>query len=111
MDETRAVARLPRLDVEITHRRLLEEDAEQLQITVQAAPSFRAVGELLRQDAMLPWLALGPMLAWQQAFQAFWAPWLVGSQLLLQRPEPPAPPEELPGDNVHPFPGPDQRGG
>src|SRR5690606_32411681 len=40
MDETRATAQLPSLDVEILHRRLPEEQAEQLAISLKATPSF-----------------------------------------------------------------------
>jgi hypothetical protein len=45
MDETRAVARLPHLDIEIRHCRLPEEQAEQLAIIGFAAscPSWRAL--------------------------------------------------------------------
>jgi hypothetical protein len=43
MDETGAIARLSYLDVEIRHRRLPEEQAEQLAISLRATPLVRGV--------------------------------------------------------------------
>jgi hypothetical protein len=77
MDETRAVARLPQLDVEIVHRRLPEADAEELLLRLRATPSFDAFGRQLEAQAPLwPWLALGPFLLWQSLLQEAWRPWL-----------------------------------
>jgi hypothetical protein len=77
MDETRAVAHLPNLDIEILHRRLPDEDAEQLLISLRARPSFEALaGWLEAPGPAAAWLALNPFLAWQQAALALWAPWL-----------------------------------
>ena len=84
MDETRAVAHLPNLDIEIVHRQLPDEDAEQLLISLRARPSFEAFAHWL--DAPGPasaWLALNPFLAWQQAALALWAPWLAGASRTL----------------------------
>ena len=39
MDETRAIAKLPHLEIEIRHCRLPEEQAEQLAISLRATPS------------------------------------------------------------------------
>ena len=44
---TRATARLPGLDIEIIHRRSLNDEAEQLSINLQAMPSFEAFGRYL----------------------------------------------------------------
>ena len=75
MDETRAVARLPHLDVEIVHRRL--PDGEQLGISLRATPSAEAFARHLEaQAAVWPWLALNPWLGWQRLLQAAWQPWL-----------------------------------
>lgn len=88
MDETRATARLPHLDVEIVHRRLPEGDAEQLAISLRASPSFDAFARHLEAQAGLwPWLALNPWLGWQQMWQAAWQPWLA----LAARPADPRP--------------------
>jgi hypothetical protein len=77
MEETRAVARLPQLDVEITHRRLPEEDAEQLLIALRATPSFREFGAFAGSWAPL-WagLAAAPYMGYLRMMQAAWAPWL-----------------------------------
>ena len=46
-DTTRATARLPGLDIEIIHRRSLNDEVEQLSINLQAMPSFEAFGRYL----------------------------------------------------------------
>ncbi len=77
MDETRVTARLPHLDVEIVHRRLPEEQAEQLAISLRASPSFAACARYLDAQAMFwPWLAANPLVAWQRLVEAAWSPWL-----------------------------------
>jgi hypothetical protein len=77
MDEIRATARLPHLDVEIVHRRLPEEQAEQLAISLKAIPSFDVFARHLDARALFwPWLAANPLLAWQRLLQAAWEPWL-----------------------------------
>jgi hypothetical protein len=77
MDETRARARLPHLNVEIVHRRLPEEQTEQLAISLKASPSFDAFARSLDAGALLwPWLAANPFVVWQRLWQAAWQPWL-----------------------------------
>lgn len=76
MDETKAVARLPALDIEINHRRVPEEAAEYLSISLRATPSFRAMAGHLDAHA---WQLFNPLTFWLTAFQAtqeFWAPFL-----------------------------------
>ena len=76
MDETKAVARLPNLDIEIRHRRMPEESAEYLSVSLRATPSFRAMADHLDADAMQ---LFNPLVFWLTAFQAaqeFWAPFL-----------------------------------
>lgn len=89
IDETRAIAKLPGLDIEIRHGKAVGEDAEFLAISLRAAPSFEAVGEYLRGlDAAF----FNPFLAWVPAVRlarAFWAPWL-GAAVL----PPPTPPRK-----------------
>ena len=82
-DTTRAVARLPGLDIAIEHRR--SKEAEAISIRLQATPSFQAFGDFAgaanpfafwaraAQLSMLPWLA------WSSA----WTPWLDASRALL----------------------------
>ena len=77
MDETRATARLPHLEIEIVHRRLPEEQAEQLAISLRASPSFDALARSFDAQALLwPWYAAHPLVVWQRLLQAAWQPWL-----------------------------------
>lgn len=68
MEETRAVARLPGLDIEIYHAG--DEQAETLTVRLRATPSFEAVAGWLDPTRFLalslaasPWLALNPWVA------------------------------------------------
>jgi hypothetical protein len=65
---TRATARLPGLDIEIIHRRSLNDEAEQISINLQAIPSFEAFGRFLE--------TANPFALWAQALQMAWLPWL-----------------------------------
>ena len=47
IEETKAVALLPNLRIEILHGRLPGGDAERLTISVLAVPSFKAFGRYL----------------------------------------------------------------
>jgi hypothetical protein len=77
MDETRAVAHLPDLDIEILHRQLPDERAEQFLISLRVRPSFEALARWPATSGPgSAWWALNPLLAWQQAALALWAPWL-----------------------------------
>lgn len=67
-DDTRAVARLPNLDIEILHRRPWQGEAEMLSITLRATPSFDAFGHFLEMTS--------PLVFWTRAFETLWAPWL-----------------------------------
>ncbi len=67
-DETRAVARLPHLDIEILHRRPWQGDEEQMVITVRAVPSFEAFGRFVE--------AANPLVFWARMTQLAWSPWL-----------------------------------
>jgi hypothetical protein len=65
---TRATARLPGLDIEIIHRRSLNDEAEQISINLHAMPSFEAFGWFLETT--------NPFALWAQAVQLAWLPWL-----------------------------------
>ena len=67
-DDTKAVARLPNLDIEILHRRPLQGDEEVLTITLRATPSFDSVFSFLE--------AANPAAFWMRAFETAWSPWL-----------------------------------
>ena len=87
MDETRAVAHLPNLHIEILHRQLPDENAEQLLISLRAQPSFAGFARWLDAAGPTPaWLALNPFLAWQRAALALWAPWLTAAARTLPGP-------------------------
>ncbi len=73
-DDTRAVARLPGLDIEIVHRRAVEGDAEQISIILRAAPSFEALGRALE--------AANPFAFWAQTAQLAWLPWFEAARVL-----------------------------
>ena len=100
MDETMAIARLPRLEIEIRHRRLPEEQAEQLAISLRVTPSFAAFAQFLERRppwpwaAPWPWLAPQPWLWFGQMVQASWQPWLAASSALLG-----AAPQRTPADD------------
>jgi hypothetical protein len=72
VDETRAVARLPHLEIEIRHRKAPEEGAEYLMLQMKAVPDLdRAMAffdpfRLLAAWASLnPWLSpMGPLALW-----------------------------------------------
>lgn len=66
--ETRAVASLPNLDIEIHHRRLQDGEGEQILISLQAKPSFEAFGRFL--DASIP------LNFWMGMMQVAWSSWL-----------------------------------
>ena len=66
MDETRAVARLPGLDIAIDHR--VEDDAEVINISLRGTPGFEAVAAwldpmMIMRAWMVPWAAFNPWLA------------------------------------------------
>jgi hypothetical protein len=67
-DETRVIARLPSLDIEILHRRPWQGDEEQMVITVRAVPSFEAFGRF--------WEAANPFVFWARVMQVAWSPWI-----------------------------------
>lgn len=101
VDEVRAVAELPQLNIEVVHRRAPAADAEEVLISLRAAPSFEAVADHLRGPAVWPWLMMAPMLMWQQAMRQTLMPWLPSPRKIEAAPKVEAVPQ--PG-NVHPFP-------
>jgi hypothetical protein len=113
IDEMRAVANLPGLDIEIRHRRAPDEDAETVSITMRATPSFDAFAAALRGGPALPWLAamtpfgmpggiagFDPFAPWIAMMQA-WTSFLGGSML---PPPPSSSPPRLDGPAVAPAP-------
>ena len=74
-EETRGIARLPNLDIEIIHGRSADGNAERLSIIVLAVPSFDAFGRAME--------AANPFLFWMRIAQTAWAPWLGSTQARL----------------------------
>jgi hypothetical protein len=72
---TRATARLPGLDIEITHRRSTSGEAEQISINLQAVPSFDAFSRFVE--------SANPLAFWAKALQMAWLPWLAATQTAL----------------------------
>jgi hypothetical protein len=75
VDATKATARLPRLDIEIFHRRSPKGDSEQISIVLQAAPSFEAFGRFIE--------ATNPFAFWAQAAWLTWFPWLEATRAMM----------------------------
>jgi hypothetical protein len=73
VDETRITGRVANLDIDIRHRRLLDQDAEQISVTLVATPGFDAFAQLLGPaNPLLAWTALNPFVA---AWLRMWSPW------------------------------------
>jgi hypothetical protein len=68
IDTTRAIARMPGLEIEIEHRRFPEADREQISINLTATPSFEAFGHFFE--------AANPFVFWANAMRLAWLPWL-----------------------------------
>lgn len=63
-DDTRAVAKLPNLEIEIRHRHAPDEGAEYLSVSLRATPDLRAVAAWLDPFALArAWVSLNPWLA------------------------------------------------
>lgn len=92
LDETRASARLPHLDIDIVHRRSRTGDAELLTISLQATPSFQAVERFLE--------TANPFRFWLRAAELAWQPWLQAMRPMA------APAAEPPRRGVPRLPGP-----
>jgi hypothetical protein len=72
MTKTRAVAKLPSLDIEILHRSEPEEGAEYLAITLRGTPNLGTATALLDPFRLLAAAsAFNPWLAWMQAADPF----------------------------------------
>ena len=92
-DATTATAHLPGLDIEIVHRRLLDGDAEQISINLQATPSFEAFAGYLE--------AGNPFAFWAQAARLVWLPWLAVARAVM--PPSLAPPPARAGSDIVPH--------
>jgi hypothetical protein len=73
-DVTRATAYLPGLDIEITHRRAPEGDAELISINLKAVPSF--------EDFVRAFGAASPFALWMRGIEFAWLPWIEASRAM-----------------------------
>lgn len=83
-EATRAVARLPGLDIEIEHHRSAE--AERISIHVQAMPSFEAFSRSLGAGNPLDFWTTAVRIAWLPwlaCFTPYLAPWLDATRALM----------------------------
>ena len=64
----KAIAHLPGLDIEISHRQSPDGLAEQISINLRAVPSFDAFAHAFE--------ALNPFAFWAEAARLAWFPWL-----------------------------------
>ena len=89
MDETKATARLPNLNIEVTHRQSESGDAEYVAVKITAAPSFEAFGAYLDQQgpSLMGGMGMMPFAPWLRMMQLAWRPWLklMGAPPLLER--------------------------
>jgi hypothetical protein len=74
MDETRATANLPNLDIEIVHRRAPDGGSEQVSVTLRAVPGFESFGRYLDHawfgNPAANWLAFTPFGLWARTLQS-----------------------------------------
>lgn len=71
-DETRAVAKLPHLDIEIHHRHAPEEGAEYLSITLRGTPDLGTAARMIHPFQLLgAAAAFNPWQAWLRLADPF----------------------------------------
>jgi hypothetical protein len=71
---TQAIAYLPGLEIEITHRRAAEGEAEHISINLKAVPSFEAFGRAFG--------AANPFALWMRSVELVWLPWIEASRAM-----------------------------
>jgi hypothetical protein len=79
MDETRATASLPGLDIEMKRRVDADEGAEYVSITMRAVPSFEAFASALPPLVNPFALPLALWQGWADMVQAAWQPFLAAA--------------------------------
>jgi hypothetical protein len=83
-DETRITATLPTATVEMVMREHQGEGSEMLTISIRATPSFQAISQAFRPEAMM---LANPFALWMRMATLAWQPWLqlAGTGLQAQR--------------------------
>jgi hypothetical protein len=88
-DETRITATLPTATVEMVMREHQAEGSEVLTISIRATPSFQAVGQVFRPEALM---LANPFALWMRMATLAWQPWLqlvgAGPQAQRELPKP-----------------------
>ena len=75
MDDTRVIARMPTLEVEVRHKNAADEGAEYVVVTVKATPDLASVVALFDPFGVVRTLAaLNPLLAMMMSANPFLAP-------------------------------------
>lgn len=80
VEDMKAIAHLPGLDIEILHRPSPDGRGEQLAIMLTAVPSFDAWAKSLEM--------LNPLALWAEAVRFAWSPWLEAMEAMLPAPLP-----------------------
>ncbi len=77
MNETKIIANLPALDIEITRQHDPDDNARSTTIQMRAGPSFDAAARYFPpMAATMGVMAANPAVAWARFMQAAWMPWL-----------------------------------
>ncbi len=95
-DETRITANLPTSTIEMVVREHQGEGSEVLTISIRATPSFQAVAQAFRPEALM---LANPFTLWMRMATLAWQPWLqlagaatqVRPQRELPKPDKPTP--------------------
>src|SRR4051812_22347303 len=72
-DETRITATLPTATVEMVMREHQGEGSEVLTISIRATPSFQAISQAFRPEALM---LANPFTLWMRMATLAWQPWL-----------------------------------
>jgi hypothetical protein len=75
IEDMKAIAHLPGLDIEILHRPSPDGEGEQISITLTAMPSFEALAKTFE--------ALNPFALWVEAMRFAWSPWLEATRAVM----------------------------
>jgi hypothetical protein len=83
-DETRITATLPTATVEMVMCEHQGEGSEMLTISIRATPSFQAISQAFRPEALM---LANPFALWMRMATLAWQPWLqlAGAGLQTQR--------------------------
>ena len=77
MDETKIIANLPALDIEITRQHDPDDNARITTIQMRAGPPFGMAAQFMSpMAATMGAMAANPAVAWARFMQAAWTPWL-----------------------------------